>query len=149
MQTPIPFPHKPNPAMTHFVSLLSHIEHSEQSLVALRNETQSESDLLSTYFASAALQIAALKPLTAPITAPNPTPEQLAAHQAAVETRRQKWTEMEAMEKWKGKVDRLAENVRRREEVEMKLRGLLREVGEAMLEREMLAIEGGRVDALL
>lgn len=53
------------------------------------------------------------------------------------------------MEKWKGKVDRLAENVRRREEVEMKLRGLLREVGEVLLEREMLAVEGGRVDALL
>lgn len=66
-----------------------------------------------------------------------------------MEARRLKWAEMEAMEKWQGKVDRLAENVRRREEVEMKLRGLLREVGELLLEREMLAVEGGRVDAVL
>lgn len=66
-----------------------------------------------------------------------------------MEARRLKWAEMEAMEKWRGKVDRLAENVRRREEVEMKLRGLLREVGEVLLEREMLAVEGGRVDAVL
>lgn len=56
---------------------------------------------------------------------------------------------MEAMRGWKGKVERLGENVRRREEVEMRLRGLLREVGECLLEREALAVEGGRVDALL
>lgn len=56
---------------------------------------------------------------------------------------------MEAMQKWKGKVDKLAENVKRREEVEMRLRGLLREVGEALLEREVLAMEGGALDALL
>lgn len=56
---------------------------------------------------------------------------------------------MEAMRNWKGKVERLGENVRRREEVEMRLRGLLREVGECLLEREALAAEGGRVDALL
>lgn len=55
---------------------------------------------------------------------------------------------MQAMEKWRGKVDRLGENVKRREEVEMRLRGLLREVGECLLEREALAVEGGRVDVL-
>lgn len=112
-------------------------------------QTQSESALLAAYFSSATSTLASLKPLTLPITAPNPTPAQVRSRQTAVEARRQKWTEMEAMRNWKGKVERLSENVRRREEVEMRLRGLLREVGECLLEREALAAEGGRVDALL
>lgn len=52
------------------------------------------------------------------------------------------------MEKYKAEIERLQENVRRREELEGRLRGLLREVGEALLEREVLAGEGGEIDAI-
>lgn len=53
------------------------------------------------------------------------------------------------MEEWKRKVEAVAENVRRREEVEGRLRGMLREIGEVMVEREVLEGIGEGVDAVL
>jgi len=56
--------------------------------------------------------------------------------------RREKWAEMEQMRKYEKEVGMIVDNVSRREDVEKRLRGLLKEVGVLMLEREVLAREG-------
>jgi len=108
----------------------------------LRTYAQSELHLLNNYFAITTARLTALQPLTKPSSAADPT-----ERRHAVEEQRQKWAELHAMEKYKAEIERLQENVHRREELEGRLRGLLREVGEALLEREVLAAEGREIDA--
>lgn len=141
--TPTPTCRAPDAPTTHFHSLLTHITHSTQSLATLHKQTQSELSLLAAYFSSANSTLAALKPLA------HPSNPDAVSRAAAVEARRKKWAEMEAMEEWKRKVEAVAENVRRREEVEGRLRGMLREIGEVMVEREVLEGIGEGVDAVL
>ena len=109
----------------------------------MRTYAQSELHLLNNYFAATTARLNALQPLTKPSSTADPT-----ERRHAVEERSQKWAELHAMEKYKAEIERLQENVRRREELEGRLRGLLREVGEALLEREVLAGEGGEIDAI-
>ncbi|KAL7269750.1 hypothetical protein RUND412_007566 [Rhizina undulata] len=130
-----------NPTLHHFTHLLSHLTHSETSLSSLHQRLHQELVLLQTYFSTSAAELADLKPLCV-----SPDRE---TRRAAVERRRRRWAEMERMERWREGVLRVLENVARREENEKRVRGMLKELGGALLEREVLVMEGVGCDVVL
>ncbi|RPA77084.1 hypothetical protein BJ508DRAFT_330526 [Ascobolus immersus RN42] len=125
-----------SPALSHFSSLLSSLAASEQGLTSLRTHIATESALLHSYFTTAEQELKQLSSI-----ANSKRPDVAAERRYAAEKRREKWGELERMKGYEGEVRRLAENVRRREELERKLRALAKEVGGILLEREGLMRE--------
>src|SRR5690606_26416013 len=114
-------------------SLLDTLESSESALQALKSHANEEINAVQQYFQAAQGEVVSMKEGA---RTPGKMREEVARR------RREKWAEMEQMRKYEKEVGMIVDNVSRREDVEKRLRGLLKEVGVLMLEREVLAREG-------